>query len=158
MAKQKMTKQEKEEWDELYQYVKKEILGYSDEQALTPKQVLKLKGLTQGKFVFNKKTSAVANYSYKIILYTFMAYKTEILNYISGKSFVDEQHKFNGILVIVREHINDIYMRTKNAKKTQEQIHNDDVSQITHYSQQADYTKKTNEISEKQKDKFEQYW
>lgn len=51
----KMTDVEKQEWDELYRYVKKEILFYDDNQSLSSFICTKLKGIRTGKFIENKK-------------------------------------------------------------------------------------------------------
>lgn len=53
MAKKKMSEKELQDWNELYQYVKS-ILGYDENQALSKNMVLRLKGLTTGKFIENK--------------------------------------------------------------------------------------------------------
>ena len=50
-----MTQLEKEDWDELYQYIKKDIFEYTD-QALPKYMILRLKGLVEGKFMANKYT------------------------------------------------------------------------------------------------------
>ena len=63
-----MTSIEKAEWDELYQYVKKEILFYDDSQAMPSNFVLRLRGLTKGKYIDNKNIEDKADYSFKIIL------------------------------------------------------------------------------------------
>ena len=51
--KKTMTKKEIKEWDELYQYIKKDILQYDDNKKLPKWFVLRLKGLNQGKFCAN---------------------------------------------------------------------------------------------------------
>ena len=71
MAKKKMTEKEKEDWDALYQYVRKNIMNYDDNQALSSKMVLRLKGLLTNKFMENNNIKDTANYSYEAILNTF---------------------------------------------------------------------------------------
>ena len=51
----KMTENEKKAWDDLYEYVKYNILKYDDNQALSSYMVLRLKGLLSGKFIENSK-------------------------------------------------------------------------------------------------------
>ena len=45
MARKKMTEKEKQDWESLYVYVKSNIMGYDDNQALSSTMVLRLKGL-----------------------------------------------------------------------------------------------------------------
>lgn len=109
MATKKMTEQEKVEWDELYQYVKLDILGYKDKKV--PKSlVLRLKGLTEGKLMANNNTKAVAKYSFKQILTTFKICKFDIINgfKFNEKIFKDEDHKINYMMVIIEKKINDV--------------------------------------------------
>ena len=40
-----MSKQEKADWDELYEYVRTEVMGYDQNQSLSSEMVLRLKGL-----------------------------------------------------------------------------------------------------------------
>ena len=68
---------DKEEFDELYKYVKNDILLYN--RKILPKEfVLRLRGLSEGKFMSNKNTQAQASYSYKEILLTFKLCKSKI--------------------------------------------------------------------------------
>jgi len=114
-----LTKEEKKEWEDLYEYVKIEVLGYND-KILPRNFILRLKGLASGKFMANKKIKANASYSYKEILLTFKLSNAKIQDYLSRNngSFSDESHKFNGIMVIVESEINntvDIINRKKQA-------------------------------------------
>ena len=75
-----MTDLEKKQWDELYQYVKTEILHYDSNQSIPKNIILRLKGMQNGKLMANKKTQNNAEYSYEIILYTFKICKqTQII-------------------------------------------------------------------------------
>ena len=117
----KITDKEKQEFDKLYQYVKK-ILGYSDDMALPKFMVLRLKGLTEGKFMANKKTTSKANYDYYTIYLTFIYSKDKIQKALQTKHFTNEQNKFNYIMAIVENNINDVVIKLKNAKKVEEKI------------------------------------
>ena len=115
----KVTDKEKQEFDKLYQYVKK-ILGYSDDMALPKFMVLRLKGLTEGKFMANKKTTSKASYDYYTIYLTFIYCKDKIQKALQTKKFANEQNKFNYIMAIVENNINDVVIRLKNAKKSKQ--------------------------------------
>lgn len=140
-----MTAIEKKQWDELYQYVKKEILMYDDTQSIPSNLVLRLKGLTTGKFIENKSIKNKANYTYEIILYTFQICKPIILSSLQGHSFNNESHKFNFICKIVEENINDVYIRLNSAKENSEKTKNIDTKVFEHKG--GKYTKKTTEIT-----------
>ena len=115
----KITDKEKQEFDKLYQYVKK-LLGYDESMALPKFMVMRLKGLKDGKFIANNKTTTMANYDYNTILLTFMFCKDKIQQALQSKKFTSEQNKFNYILAIVNNNINDVVIRMKNAKKSKQ--------------------------------------
>lgn len=140
----KMTLEEKQQWDELYQYVKKEIMQYDDKQSLPKNIILRLKGLTQGKFIANNKQKSKANYSYDIILYTFKINKQTIMNAIYGKTFKSEMSKFIYIAAIIENNINDVYLRINNAKKSKQKTEIANVDSI--YNEGAEYQRKTEDV------------
>lgn len=129
----KMTYEEEQEWDELYNYVRSNIFGYSENQLLPSYMTVRLLGISRGKFMANNRTTNNAKYSYKTILNTFKFCSPEIHRVLVSNSFKDEKHKFNYIAKIIENNINDIYIRMKNAEKTQKAIENTDVSQTVEY-------------------------
>ena len=52
-TKKPMSEQDKVEWDNLYQYVRFNILGYDKNQSLSKKMVLRLRGLSFNKYMDN---------------------------------------------------------------------------------------------------------
>lgn len=124
MAKKKMTEEEKKLWEELYYYVK-ELLGYDKNQALSSTMVLRLKGLLTNKFIENGNIQDGANYSYEVILNTFRYCSLDIKKALRTGSFKDEWHKFLYITKIVENNINNVYVKMKGVKKSEEKI--DDV-------------------------------
>ena len=114
-----MTEQEKIDWDNLYQYVRK-LLGYDETMALPRFMVLRLKGLKEGKFIANKKNKTTAQYDYKTIYLTFIYCKDKIHKALQTKSFTSEQNKFNYIMAIVENNINDVVIKLRNAKKSKQ--------------------------------------
>jgi len=149
-----MSKKEKEQWDNLYQYVKKEIMLYDDSQALSRNIVLGLKGLTQGKEVANNNIQSTANYSFELILLTFKFCKSQIFKSISGKNFKSDVQKFIYIKRIVENNINDVYNRLNNVKKSEEKVETVDISNIYHDG--ASY--KTTQTNVKNDDKYKDMW
>lgn len=146
-----MTEKEKQDWDNLYQYVKKNIMGYDDNQALSSAMVLRLKGLLTNKFMENNNIESTANYSYETILNTFKFCSLDIQKALRVNNFKDEMHKFNYVLKIVEKNINNVYVRMKNVEKAKEEAKNTLVNIPTHTG--AEFKPK-----EKKKDKFTDLW
>ena len=151
MAKKKMTEQDKIDWDELYTYVRSNIMGYDENQALSSSMVLRLKGLLVNKFMENNNIKDSANYSYKTILNTFKFCSQDIHKALRTNSFKDEMHRFNYILKIVEKNINDIYIRMRNIEKAKEEAESKTVEAFMHEG--AEFKPR-----EKKKDKFEDLW
>lgn len=151
MARKKMTEEEKIAWDELYTYVRKNIMGYDDNQALSSAMVLRLKGLLTNKFMENNNIKSTANYSYETILNTFKYSSLDINRALRTNNFKDESHKFNYILKIVERNINTVYMKMKNVEKAKEEAKNTTIEAPTHTG--AEFKPR-----EKKKDKFTDLW
>lgn len=146
-----MTEKEKQDWESLYMYVKSNIMGYDENQALSSTMVLRLKGLLTNKFMENKNIESTANYSYETILNTFKFCSPDIQKALRTNRFVDEQHKFNYILKIVEKNINNVYIRMKNAEKAKEEAKSSTVEMPTHIG--AEFKPK-----EKKENKFSNLW
>ena len=151
MAQKKMSKEESKDWEELYFYVKDNIMGYDENQALSKNMVLRLKGLLTGKFIENKNIKDNSSYSYKTILATFKYCRSDIEKAFRTKSFQDESHKFNYALVIVEKSINTVYIKMKNAQKAREEAKSTVVEMPTHTG--AEFKPK-----EKKENKFTNLW
>lgn len=132
MARKKMTEKEKQDWENLYYYVKS-LMGYDENQALSNTMVLRLKGLLTNKFMENNSIKSTANYSYETILNTFKYCSQDIQKALRTCNFKDEQHKFNYILKIVEKNINDVYIRMKTIEKTKEEAKTIDMSHTAKY-------------------------
>ncbi|HZJ99018.1 MAG TPA: hypothetical protein VFC79_03380, partial [Tissierellaceae bacterium] len=64
MSEELSKKEENKQWNALYEYVKKEILEYTDDMQLPRFMILRLRGLRNGKFMANKNSKPMANYDY----------------------------------------------------------------------------------------------
>lgn len=148
-----MNSEEKKQWNELYQYVKKEILQYDDNQKIPDNLVLRLKGLSTGKLIENKSIEDKAKYSFEIVLFTFKLCKTSIISAIKNKDFQNEMGKFIYICAIIENNINDVYLRVTNAKKSQEKTESINVENLNHNG--AEYQSKT---KDKVNEKFNDLW
>ena len=147
MAKKKMTEKEKRDWENLYYYVKSNILGYDENQALSSTMVLRLKGLLTNKFIENGNIKDGANYSYEVILNTFKYCSPQIQKALRTNSWTSESHKFNYVLKIVEGNINTVYMKMKNVAKAKEEAANTTID-TTNYTG-AEYQRKTKETNNK---------
>lgn len=151
MAKKKMTEKEKQDWESLYMYVKTNIMGYDENQALSSTMVLRLKGLLTNKFIENNAIESTANYSYEVILNTFKFCKLDIEKALRTGNFKDEMHRFNYVLKIVEKNINTVYMKMKGKKKVNEEIETVDITI-------ANYVGVEYKAKESKKDKFSDLW
>lgn len=151
MARKKMSAEEKIAWENLYNYVKINVMGYDENQALSSAMVLRLKGLLSGKFIENKNIASTANYSYEVILNAFKYCKPDIDRALRTNNFHDEQHKFNYLLKIVEKSINTVYVRMRNVQKAKEEAKNIMVDVPMHTG--AEFKPK-----EKNRDKFIDLW
>lgn len=150
----KMTEQEIKDWDELYQYIKKDIFEYDESQKLPKYMILRIKGLKDGKFIANKKIKPMANYEYNHILYTFKINKMKLKQIVKSQDFKNEQHKFNTIMIIVEKEINDVVHRLKQVVKSEEKIEKMSIENIMHEG--AEYQGKN--IGKKISNELKELW
>jgi len=149
-TKKHMSEQDKEDWDELYEYVKTNVLCYDENQSLSKNMVLRLKGLLNNKFIANNNIEDTANYSYKTVLNTFKFCMFEIQKGLRSNTFKDESHKFNYVLKIVENNLNTVYLRMKNSEKTKLKTETMNVDSIMHSG--ASYQTKTTKTSDRLSD------
>ena len=143
----KMTFEEMQEWDELYQYVRKNIMGYDENQTLPSYVVVRLQGLLKGKYMGSNKTIDNANYSYRTVLNTFKYCSPDIYKALRTGGFNGEQHKVNYIFKIVENNINDVYMREQNAERAKEKAETMVIDAIDYTG--AEYQRKTKDVTNK---------
>lgn len=151
-----MTIQERKEFDELYQFVKKKIFMYDDNQSLSRFSVLRLKGLTTSKYIENKHIKGASHYSYAVILNTFRFCMSDIIRAVQYQTFTDETHKMNYVLKIVEPKINHIYERMKAAERIEGKI-NAKEHEIIDYKNNYKKRKQT-KGEEILADKFKDLW
>lgn len=118
-----------------------EILGYDNRQVL-PKEVKDkidyFVGISSSKYLY---------YRYDIVLLTFKLYKNQIIQCINNKDFKNEKSKISYIFTIIKNNINDVYLRIQNANKAKEKTENVDTQNIEYSG--AEYKTKTKEIKNK---------
>lgn len=143
--------EEEKKFKELCEYVKREIMGYDENQKLSKHMCLRLRGMKDGKFIANKTTPSMAHYSYDIILLTFKYIKHHGLdNILLTKKFSSEEHKFNYIMVIVSNNINTVYNKVKKIREEQNRSDNIKVVELPNYKNKYESnSKKVNKNLEK---------
>lgn len=115
-SKLKMSEEEKRQWDALYMFVKYEILGYDENMDLPRYFVLRLKGMAQGNLIAKAMDEAPQTYGYKVVLKTFEKKQAAIQWAINHSKFNNERHKFNWIMRLIENNINDVYLSMKDEE------------------------------------------
>lgn len=128
-----MTYEDNQKWNELYEYVKNNIFNYNDSIKLSDSSIMRLKGLTSGKYFAGKKSKNNAKYSYEVVLNTFKFCYTDIQRALKNNNFKDEQHKMNYIAKIIENNINDVYIKMKKIEQQKQSVKRDDDSRILEY-------------------------
>lgn len=151
-----MSKDNNQDWLELCDYIKYNILEYTTEMKFPKFLALRLKGLSEGNFIANKKQKPNAKYTYKEILLTCKICKVKIKTYFTNNSakITDEKHKINLIMMFIEQEINDVVQRLNDKEKSEKKITELDLSNMN--NDKAEY-KPVNEKS-KISDKLEKLW
>lgn len=140
---------ESKNWNELFAYIEKHILGYDDGTTLSKNQVLKVRGLQNGKFIANNNIEGSGNYSYEVIFNTFKFCTLDIQKRLSSMSFNDENHKFNYVLRIVEDNLNNVYIKMKKMEKSEKEAESYDIMDIANYK--ATFRPKENKVNDRLK-------
>lgn len=104
----KLTAQEKIEFDEVYEYLKNDILNYSSDMKLSRKMIFRIYGTAFGELYHNSNKEIPLIYSFKIILATFIFMKDKIRYCLETMRFKDEDHMVNTIFKLIDNNINTI--------------------------------------------------
>ena len=122
VKRKKMSKEEKKDWNELCEYVKKEILRYGDDTKFPRFLALRLKGLANGQYIVNNNQKLQGKYTFYEIKITFMYCKQDILYGFSKNVFEDEKHKISYMMKIVENSLNTIRERLRSKQRQEERI------------------------------------
>ncbi|MED3792484.1 hypothetical protein P4571_08505 [Niallia alba] len=116
---------ERRELDQLYDYIKQEVMRYPKEAKLSKYYVNRLQGIRSGEYAVsrNQKVSLSENgYPYNVILLTFKIKKMDIINAISNKKFNKETLMIDYIIAIIQNNINDVYFRLLEKEKSDKRV------------------------------------
>lgn len=151
MSKTKPTKPRKDQdFRDVCEYIENEIMQYGEDMKLNKPMALRIKGLSNGQFMANKKHKPQANYDFKTILLTFKLCKGTILSAIHGKDFKNEMQKFNYCMAIVESEINDVCIRLKKVEKSKEKMETMQLDNME--NEGAEYKPKSKEVNKKLSD------
>lgn len=141
-----------QDWVALYEYVHDKVMGYDKTIKLSKQMVLRLKGMVTGQFIANKNQKQNAQYDFKTILITFKMCSPQILQGFEANktAFKNEMHKFNYAMTIIDSNINDVVLRLKNAKKSEEKTENIKLDNQVHEG--AEYKTKNKKINDNLKE------
>ena len=144
----------KKQWDELCEYVKKEILGYDDNMKFPKYLALKLQGVKRGNHIANNNHTSNANYDDYTILCACKLCKQKIVSYLHDNEMKikDEKHKINLIIKMIEPEINDVYLRIQKAEKAKSSVENKSFENQS--NENAGYTRKTKDVNDKMKKLF----
>lgn len=143
-----------EEWKELCEYVKKEILRYDDNMKFPQYLALKLQGLKHGQNIANNNQTINACYDDYTILCAFKLCKKRIIDYIdrNEQNIKDEKHRINLIMKIVEPEINDVYLRIQHKKDSEKKFESSSFD--NQFEKSAEYTPKTEKINKRLENLF----
>lgn len=152
---------ETKKWDTLYNYVRFEILNYTKEKQLSPNQRRRLQSLRSGEMIV-KGTKVEGGYDYDVILTTFKAKRIDIEKATYNKTFDTENGKFNYIMAIIENSINDIAkrleQRAKEKEKEVELVHTISDVDIKETFEEYKHIKEQKKETSKKSDLFEELW
>ena len=146
VKRKKMSEEEKRDWNELCEYVKKEILKYGDDTKFPRFLALRLKGLANGQYIVNNNQKLQGKYTFYEIKITFMYCKQDILYGFSKNVFEDEKHKISYMMKIVESSLNTIRERLRSKQRQEERIASIEVNTEEEI---AEYKKKSKEVKNK---------
>lgn len=131
---------------ELCQFVERNILYYTDGIIHLSKNQ---------RSILERLRSPV--FSYDVILQCFKEYSRDIKKALAEKEFRDEQHRFQYICGIIRNHLPDIIKKKMQRQKSEEGFLKMDLKCVT-YTGGATYQRKTKDIPIKKAFDFEEMW
>ena len=144
VKRKKMSEEEKEQWEELCVFVKKEILKYGDDTKFPRFLALRLKGLANGQYIVNNNQKLQGKYTFYEIKITFMYCKQDILCGFSKNVFKDENHKISYMMKIVENSLNTIRERLRSKQRQEERIEQIEVNtgeEIAEYKKKSKVVK-----------------
>ena len=147
------------EWLDLCEWVEREIFQYDSITHLKTKACLVLQGLKKGQPFANNNKQTYGDYPYKIIKMAFIAHKYTILDAIRDKDFKgSELAKMKYVCAIMRDRIDDVYLRYINAQKIDKKIETIEIDTFDYQGVEYKGNVETTQTQKKLDDKFKELW
>lgn len=153
-------------FDEIYEYIK-QLFKYDTNQKLPRYIITNIQDLRNGTIMIKGKGRVVKSkegYPYDIIMDTLLQYDDSIIWAFNNKSFKTEKQKFNYMMAIVEDKINDVYLqhlRLKESSKYNQTMQKEEVTMINNQIESKNIINKINKknsgssiISFLEKDEF----
>ena len=113
-------------------------------------------GLQRGQAVANNNCEQYGSYPIDVIFATFKINKFVIKNAIRNKKFDGELQKINYICAIVRNDLNDVYTRMRNAEMSKKK--SEKANTEVQVNEVAEYQRQSEDINEFMNETFEELW
>lgn len=125
-----LKQQENSDWDEVYQYFRKEILNMNTTVPLPEHATKRLLGLRLGQYIPNGTNTRLLprGYDYKVILVALKVTKPKLVSYLSTTEFASTKHRIDGIMKFVVSEIPDVAKRMETQKKANEKLDEETVT------------------------------
>ena len=140
----KMSDEDIKLFDEIYEILRTDIMGYPPHIPLSTNMVHKIKALRKGKN-FNDRTEESDNncIGYESILIALKFYKSSIRGAIHNKSFNGgDMGKFSYAMAILKKHVHEVEARRLKIKQGEKRVEGHKVSATTMQSQSDAFMRK----------------
>ena len=145
-----------EKFRDMCLWVETELLGYDGiDQKIQKAGALALIGLQKGQAVANNNCEQYGSYPIDVIFATFKINKFVIKNAIKNKKFDGELQKINYICAIVRNDLNDVYTRMRNAEMSKKK--SEKANTEVQVNEVAEYQRQSEDINESMSETFYTY-
>jgi len=137
-----LRKAENSDWDLVYQYFRKNILGYDNSTPISDQHAIRrLLGLRLGQYYPSGSNTRILKrgYDFKTILITMKVCNPKIQAYLKTATFKNNKHKIDAIMKFITNEIDDVYNRIKAQSKEKEKL---DKIKIEQFDSRNNYERK----------------
>lgn len=131
-----MLSKENSDWDSLYKYFRKEVLGMEEIKPLPEHAVKRLLGMRLGQFYPSGNNTRVLprGYDFKTILVAMKISNPKIQSYMKTANFTNFDHRVNGALKFVVSELPDVERRLKAQAKASSKVTEEEAKQKFDYN------------------------
>lgn len=133
---EELKKEENDDWDLVYQYFKKDLLGMRESSKLDDHSVRRLLGLRLGQYYPSGNNTRILKrgYEFKTILLAMKVVKPKVSSYMSTANFKDSKHKTNTVMRFIADEIEDVAQRLEKNEKAKAKLEQDTVKDNFDYA------------------------